>query len=201
MSDRKRMRAAVWILGIAGVVAAGACTPLDTTPVESKEGTTTTVVMVRHCERDEGFDPPLNAEGLVRREALAGALGEQGVTAIYCPDFIRNVESVQPLADLLGLEIHTLTQLEMADSKAFANTFVDEILPQHAGGTVLWCGNVGPVTETQSGNMQELYARLGGTGAPPTRYEHLYVVVIPEAGAGEVRFIKAKYGGSSSLDP
>src|SRR5947207_11498057 len=97
------------------------CTPLNTTPAQSKAGTTTTIILVRHCERDPGFDPPLNAEGQTRAQALLKVCQENGVTAIYAADFIRNRQSVQPLADALGLEVNIISQLEIADSKAFAN--------------------------------------------------------------------------------
>ena len=50
----------------------------------------------------------------------------------------------------------------------------------------------------QSGSLQEVYARLGGTDRPPVRYEDFYTAVVPEQ--GPVRFIKAAYGGPSSLD-
>lgn len=174
------------------------CTPLNTTPVQSKAGTTTTIIIVRHCERDPGFDPPLNAEGLTRAQNLLKVCQENGVTAIYAADFIRNRQSVQPLADALGLEVHIVSQLELVDSKAFANNFVDNVLANHAGGVVMWNGNTGPISALQSGNLQELYARLGGTGDPPVRYQDFYMAVIPEE--GPVHFIKTEYGGKSSLD-
>jgi hypothetical protein len=79
-----------------------------------------------------------------------------------------------------------------------ANDFVAEVLNDHSGGVVLWVGNTGPIVEEQSGNLQEIYARLGGTGRAPTRYEDLYIVVIPDE--GDPNFIAASYGGPSSLD-
>jgi hypothetical protein len=174
------------------------CTPLNTTPVQSKAGTTTTIILVRHCERDPGFDPPLNAEGQTRAQNLLKVCQENGVTAIYAADFIRNRQSVQPLADALGLQVNIISQLELADTKAFANNFVDTVLANNEGGVVMWNGNTGPITPTQSGNLQELYARLGGTGDPPIRYQDFYIAVIPEE--GPVHFIKSEYGGKSSLD-
>ena len=46
------------------------CTELGTDAVFSPGGTTTTIIMVRHAERDPGLDPPLNEEGLIRAQAL-----------------------------------------------------------------------------------------------------------------------------------
>ena len=200
MMRLRALRHVVAPMAAAVLVSGVTCADLGTDPVSSAAGTTTTLIIVRHCERDAGFDPPLNAEGIARAQVLASVLAENGVSALYCSDFVRNVQSLEPVAALLGLEINRIPQLQLLDTKAFANNFVDTILPMHAGETVLWCGNTGPVLEEQSGNIQELYARLGGTGTAPIRYQDFTVVVIPEEGAGDVRFIKASYGGESSLD-
>lgn len=181
-----------------GLAAAASCTPLSTAPVQSQPGTTTTIVIVRHAERNEGLDPPLNEEGLRRATALAQVLGQNGVTAIYCPDLLRNRQTCDAVADRLGLEVNLLSATRIADTRALANELVEEILAQHSGGVVLFVGNTGPAVGDQSGNLQELYARLGGTGNPPIRYQDLYVSIIPDE--GPVRFIKGTYGGVSSLD-
>jgi hypothetical protein len=176
-----------------------ACTTrLSTAPVISQPSTTTTILFVRHAERDEGLDPPLNAEGLARAQALLSALGENGVTAIYSPDLHRNLQTAQPLADMVGLKVNLIPDAALLDTRAFANQFVDEILAFHAGGVVLFVGNIGPVIGEQSGNLQETYWRLGGTGDPPVRYQDMYAAVITET--ADVHFIKATYGGPSSLD-
>lgn len=176
------------------------CTPLSTDPVSSQAGTTTTIVIVRHAEKlDDSLDPPLNDEGFARAAALADVLKGNGVTAIYCPDLVRNRQTCAPVEEALGLTANVISQLRLADTKALANELVDEILTQHAGGVVLFVGNTGPAIEgVQSGNLQELYARLGGTGTPPVKYRDLYVAIVPEE--GDVHFIEATYGGSSSLD-
>lgn len=187
------------LVAVAALLAAGACnTPLSTAPVLSQPGTTTTIVMVRHAERDEGLDPPLNAEGEVRAQALADALENNGVTAIYCPDLIRNRQTCDAVAERLGLEVNVIGAERLADTRALANQLVDEILELHAGGTVLFVGNTGPAVGDQSGNLQELYARLGGDDDPPIKYRDLYFITIPDE--GDVRFIKVIYGAASTLD-
>lgn len=181
-----------------GASVIGCNTQLSSVPVQSKPGTTTTIVLVRHAERDEGLDPPLNAEGVVRAAALADVLKNNGVTAIYCPDFLRNRQTCDDVADELGLGINLIPVERLADTRALANELVDEILNLHAGGVVLFVGNTGPIIGDQSGNLQELYDRLGGTGDPPIRYQDFYLAIIPDE--GPVHFIKANYGGPSSLD-
>ncbi len=181
-----------------GVCLWGCNTSLSNAPVQSQPGTTTTIVIVRHAERDEGFDPPLNEEGLERAAQLADVLKGNGVTAIYCPDLIRNRQTCDAVANELGLEVNVIPAARLVDTRALANDLVVEILDLHAGGVVLFVGNTGPVVGDQSGNLQELYARLGGTGTPPVHYGDLYLAIIPDEGA--VHFIEATYGGSSSLD-
>ena len=175
------------------------CETLDLTPALSLPGTTTTIILVRHCERDPGLDPPLNQEGFIRRAALRNVLLENGLTAIYASDLIRNRQSVATLESGLGITATFISALELPDTKALANRLVDEWLRDHAGGVILWCGNTGPVIpDVQDGNMEEIYRRLSGIGRPPNRYQDLYIIVVPEAGA--TRFIKTQYGGPSSLD-
>jgi len=181
------------------LLVAPGCAELETSEVRSPAGTTTRIIMVRHAERDDGLDPPLNEEGLVRAQALADELADDGVTAIYYPSFIRNAQTAVPLLALTDATVRTFGQLESASTKAMANEFVQEVIDQHAGGVVLWIGNTGPFIEgVQSGNLQEIYARLGGTGSPPGRYQSLYVITLHNDIAPTIEM--GSYGGASSLD-
>jgi hypothetical protein len=164
----------------------------------SPKGTTTTIIIVRHAERDPGLDPPLIAEGQARAEALKAVLSERGVTAIYCTDLLRNRQTVQPLADELGLSLNLVSAALFADAQTTAANLVDGWLRDHAGGTVLWCGNTGQAEIQFSGINEQIYRRLGGVGRAPERYADFYVAVVPDE--GPTRFIKTEYGGPSSLD-
>lgn len=163
----------------------------------SPAGTTTSFILIRHAERDEGLDPPLNEEGLKRAVALDSVLMENGVTAIYCTDLIRNRETVEPLAETLGLSLNLVNPLRYANTTQAAAELVEEILRDHAGGTILFCGNRGSTVGTP-GITEEIYRRLGGVGDPPDRYRDMYIAVVPDEGA--TRFIKLHYGARSSLD-
>ena len=195
---RVRCGAAALLFGIS-IWALSSCTSLDSDVVFSPPGTTTTIIMVRHAERDEGLDPPLNEEGLIRAMALADELEDDGVTAIYYPDWVRNRQTAEPLAARVNPTIRVYSQIESADTKGLANRFVDAVVSDHSGGVVLWIGNTGPFIEgVQSGNLQEIFARFGGTGAPPTRYASLYTIVLHDDMPPTVT--KGTYGGASSLD-
>lgn len=174
------------------------CGMLETDTVFSPAGTTTVVYLVRHAERDEGLDPPLNDEGMIRAQSLVEELAEVDVTAVFYPDLLRNRQTAQPLVDRDNPTVRVFGALEAGDTKALANTFVDEVVRDHAGGVVLWIGNTGPVTGSQSGNLQEIYARFGGTDSPPIRYRDIYQVVLTEDQPPQITV--GQYGGPSSLD-
>ncbi len=178
------------------VLLTASCGTPATTPLNSPAGTSTTIIIVRHAERDPGEFVPLNAEGFRRREALKEVLAENGVTAIYCTDTLRNRQTVEPLAELLGLEINLVNPIGFVNAAQVTDGLVQEILAGHFGGTVLFCGNLSGTSETNIN--EQVYRRLGGTGRAPVRYQDLYVAVVPEQGA--TRFVKTEYGGPSSLD-
>lgn len=166
----------------------------------SPPGKTTTIILIRHAERDPGTDPPLNAEGVVRANALIEVLKENGVTAIYSPDVLRNRQTVDPLAAHLGITVKGWTPALYANTTLFADAVVEDILANQAGGTVLFVGNVGSqIFGGTPGINAEIYKRLGGTGRAPERYQDMYIINVPET--GPARFIKTIYGAKSSLDP
>jgi hypothetical protein len=187
------------VLGAAMLLAGiTSCSPLDTDTVYSAPGTTTTIYLVRHAERDDGLDPPLNAEGLTRAIALADELEDTSVTDVFYPEITRNRQTAEPLVERVGMQVHAYGTVAAADTKGLANTFVDDVVRDYSGRVVLWIGNTGPVTNTQSGNLQEIYNRLGGTGSPPIRYADLYKVTLTEDEPPVIE--TGTYGGPSSLD-
>ncbi len=162
------------------------------TPVKSAPGTETTFILVRHAERAKGQgESALRPEGSERAVALANKLVNAGVTAIYSPDRGRNRETVQPLADRLGLTVNLIPEKQLANTRAFADQFVNMVLSQHAGGIVLWVGNKSPVG-IWGGNLNEIYQRLGGTGNGPSKYDDLFFIVVSDSGALKVN--KTTYG-------
>jgi hypothetical protein len=161
-------------------------------PVKSAAGTETTFILVRHAERaKEQGKSALRPEGRVRAQALANALENRGVTAIYSPDRGRNRETVEPLAKRLGLSVNLIPEKQLANTKVFADQFVNTVLSEHAGGTVVWVGNKSPVG-IWGGNLKEIYKRLGATGDAPSKYDDLFIIVVTDAGALNVS--KTTYG-------
>ena len=146
---------------------------------ETKPRTTTTVILIRHAERDNFFI--VTAEGHKRAKALVDAVKDMDITAIYSPDLERNLDTVTPLANHLGIDI-TLTP-RISDSTV--NNIVSEIFTRHRGEVVLLVGN-------GSRNLRLLHHRLGGTGEGPYQYGDLFIYTIPDQGPVKVK--KSRYG-------
>ena len=126
--------------------------------VQSKPGTTTTVILTRHADTNPGFGE-LNSTGRERAKALVDAAGDMRITAIYSPNLERNLDTVRPLASHLGIEITRTSAVSLFAAGSIAR----EILDKHAGGVVLWVGRV-------SGNLQAVYRQLAGSGMGPVEY-------------------------------
>lgn len=184
------------VLSVVVLVSTTACdSAFNAAAARSLPGTTTTIILVRNAERDQGLDPTLNAQGLQRAQALADALAENGVTAIYATDLAENRQTARVVADRLGLTVEIIGSVRLFSPRRLADELVDEFLADHAGGVVLFVGNADVVAPGQESNLAEMYLRLGGTGRPPTRHDDLFIAVVPEDGA--VRFIKTRFGESS----
>ena len=145
------------------------------TVTHSKPGTTTTIVLTRHGDREK-FAKELNHKGQARAQALVEAVSDIKISAIYVPDYQRNLETAKPLANHLGIEINVVAE----NMHKLATT----ILTEHPGEAVLWVGN--------KINLTNLYTLLGGEDEPPVSYGDLYIMKIKESGAPGVT--KKRYG-------
>ena len=146
--------------------------------VKSAPGTTTTIILIRHAEKRQAMASDgsyLLPEGQARARALVDAVADMGVTAIYSPKLGRNLQTVEPLADKLGIEINVKKDLNMFGVDELA----DEILSEHPGGVVLFVGNV-------SGNLMAMHAYLGGEGKGPVNYGDMAIFKISDQGTESV---------------
>jgi phosphohistidine phosphatase SixA len=160
--------------------------------IQSAPGTKTTLVLLRHGGRDPnvvGTDPPLTGRGRQRAAELPAAIGDLEVTAIYCPNLRRNLETAQPLADHQGLKINIISNRRLFDPKKLAGELLDEFINKHADGVVVWVGNFR--------NLEEMYKLVDGTGDPPTTYGLICIVTIPDIGPPRIK--KITYGEDVGL--
>jgi broad specificity phosphatase PhoE len=141
---------------------------------------TTTVVVVRHAEKELGTieDPPLSQAGEQRAQQLARMFGERTkpgrIDAIVASDTRRSQRTAAPLAERLGIDV---TVIEGKDT--------DGLLRQvraHRGGRVLVVGH--------SNTMPDIVKRLSrGVSIPAIAdddYSTIYVVTRPTLGPATV---------------
>lgn len=147
------------------------------TMTHSKSGTTTTIILTRHGDRDP-LAEELNDQGRLRAEALVEAVADMNIVAIYSPDLKRNLDTAKPLAKHLGLKVEVLNPNKNGVTKT--------ILTRHPGEVVIWIGNFH--------NLTGIYSVLGGEGAPPTTYGDLYIVEVKDSGDPIVT--RKRYGPS-----
>lgn len=149
----------------------------------------TTILLVRHAEKESGEDPPLTEAGRLRAEALVGVARHAGVTAVYATGYLRTRRTAEPLARHLALDLTVVDVGE--DVRGHARSVARDILTEHGGETVLVVGH----SDTVPLIMEELGVREVPSIAE-TEYDRLFVVFVVRRGeyAPASRFIEAKYG-------
>jgi len=147
------------------------------TMIHSSSGTTTTVIMVRHAERTS-FGGKLTSLGRKNAQALANAIGDMKIDAIYSPDLERNLKTVEPLAEHLGIKVSKV------EGDPDTHDVAITLIGKHAGKTVLWVGN--------TTNLPDIYYSLGGEGESPVKYGDLFILTVPDKGTTKV--VKKTWG-------
>ncbi len=143
----------------------------------------TTVVLVRHAEKEEGDDPALTSEGRQRAAQLSHVLSEGAVDAIYASQFRRTQETAEVIASTVGLEVEVV---DARDTEGLAN----RLRTEHAGETVLVVSHSNIVPEV---------IRALGAGAveiPEEEYDDLFVVLL-NGTTGGASTVHLNYGTDS----
>lgn len=141
----------------------------------------TTFILVRHAEKaDDGTrNPPLNEDGKARSVNLAEMLANQEITALYSTPFKRTQETLQPLADMKGLEVQDYDPYAKGE-------WLSSLAEKHSGGTVVISGH--------SNTIPALANALLGTETfsqfDESDYANLIIVVTKEVGKGTLVRLK-----------
>jgi broad specificity phosphatase PhoE len=142
----------------------------------------TTVILVRHAEKDQSdaTDPPLTAAGTARALQLAQLFGGTTppgkLTAILTSPALRCRLTVAPLAAKLG--IAPLVVPAAADADAAA-AFARRLLHDYRGGRVL----VAAHADTIPAIVAALSRQSGIPAIAEAEYGTLYIVTVPRLGA------------------
>ncbi|HEX5755274.1 MAG TPA: phosphoglycerate mutase family protein [Arenimonas sp.] len=144
----------------------------------------TVVVVVRHAEKaaDDPRDPNLSEAGRQRAKALAKALADAPLAAVYATGYRRTQQTAQPSAALHGVEVQTLAAGREADGDALR----ERIRKEHAGTTVLVVGH--------SNTVPAIVGALSGKAAAAMaedEFDRLSIVVLRDE--GEPRLLVARY--------
>jgi broad specificity phosphatase PhoE len=177
---RRPFLAPLWLLALAGIVfIAAAFTYWNS-------ATTTTIVLIRHAEKQLGAipDAPLAPPGEVRAARLAQMFGDASdfgrVRKIYVTDTRRTQQTAAGVAQRLGLTPEIVAG--KTDSKALAR----RVLKENSGGLALVVGH--------SNTVPEIVAALTGRDdVPPIaddEFDTLYVVTVPTIGRSSVLRLK-----------
>ena len=86
---------------------------------------------------------PLTSDGVVQSLNVADVLADRPITRILSSRYVRCIQTVQPLADRMGLAVESHTALAEEASVAAAWTLLEEVAAAGDGDTVLCShGNV-----------------------------------------------------------
>jgi broad specificity phosphatase PhoE len=158
---------------------------------------TTVILVIRHAERNDDVSctpaelgPPLSAAGQDRAQTLVHVCSEAGVEAVYASEFCRTQQTVEPLANHLGLTINVVDQVA-PDGTANVDALIDQVWATHAGQVVLIAGHTNTVPV--------IIERFGGGTIPAIteeEFDNLFVVTISRWWwwGRRTRTVRLKYG-------
>ena len=149
----------------------------------------TTIIVVRHAEKElggdpPGGDPPLSPAGQARAELLARMFGDVHapghIDAIYVSPTVRSKMTAAPLAARLGL---TPIGAPPHDARSLAH----RVLREHSGGRVLVVGHSDTVPEI----VESLTGAKRLPGIEEGEYGTMYIVTAPRVGRAD--FLRLTY--------
>jgi len=170
----------VWLLVMGAIALVGA------TFLNWRSATSTTIVVVRHAEKELGAisDAPLSPEGEQRADRLALMFGDTQpfgrLKKIYVTNTRRTQQTALRLSQRLGINS------EVVDAKTDSAELARRVLDENRGSRALVVGH--------SNTVPEIVKALSGAGdVPPVaeeEYDTMYVVTVPSIGRASVLRLK-----------
>jgi len=178
---RRTFLAPLWLLAMAGVFL------IAMAFAYWNSATTTTIVLVRHAERQFGAisDAPLSPQGEVRASRLAQMFGDSEpfgrIDRIYVTNTRRTQQTAASLGQRLGLNAIVV------DAKIDSHELARRVLSENRGGRALIVGH--------SNTVPEIVAALSRVSKVPPigeeEFDTVYVVTVPTI--GRVSVLRFKY--------
>lgn len=153
-------------------------------------GAPATVILVRHAEKKaDADDPGLTEAGQARAAALAQALIDQPLAAVITTQYLRNLETADPVAQAKGLKPEVV---KLEDPDVWAKDMADRIRLGYRGRTVLIIAhsNVIPML------VCALRAPCGFK-IPEHQYGDMFVIQAGEAGS----VVRTTFGADPGAAP
>ncbi len=151
----------------------------------------TTFYVVRHAEKVERpGDVPLRREGYERAVELRELLRNVPLAAIYSTDYIRTRGTVQPIAEVSGIE-PWLYPPDPAPNEVTVAAWTSGLIDQHRGQTVLVVSHSGSIENAYS--VASIVHQLSGQPVakiPESEYDNLFEITLYEHGEGEARELR-----------
>lgn len=146
----------------------------------------TIVLLIRHAEKaTDAPDSPLTDEGSKRANSLQMVLEHSQIKAIYSSQFKRNIDTVKPLAEQIGVEVTTIP-VDLNNPQQFSESIIKEIIEKHKGETILIISH----TNTIPIMIDLLLERK--VDVKKIEYSDFFLVNIPNKGTRTL--IKTQYG-------
>jgi broad specificity phosphatase PhoE len=145
---------------------------------------TTTLILVRHADRDQNRDA-LTAAGVARAADLARVAAKLAPAAIYHSDTQRTRDTAAPLAQALGL-----TPIEHAAGDV--DGLLAEILERWRGQRVLVVGH--------GNTLPQIIRAAGGPALPDIahdEFDDLFVVNVCSCWPRRAELVQLQYGADS----
>jgi len=178
---RRTFLAPLWLLALGGFAV------LAMAIFYWNSATTTTIVLVRHAEKQLGAidDAPLTPQGELRATRLAEMFGDAEplgrVQRIYVTDTRRSQQTAASLAQRLNLK-PTIVAAKISNAE-----LARQVLRENRGGLAMVVGH--------SNTVPQLVAELAGRDKVPAmgdeEFDTMYVVTVPTIGRASV--LRMKY--------
>ncbi len=139
----------------------------------------TYVVLARHAEKEAGDDPDLTAQGRARAAALAHALTQWPIEAVFVSQFLRTQATARPLEGRFEIEA---IEVDAGDVDGLAARILEE-------------GRAAVAVVGHSNTVPALIRALGVAEVPEIpehQYDDLFVVRLSED--GRAYLLHFKYG-------
>lgn len=152
-----------------------------------------TIFLIRHAEREvePQQDPPLNQKGVARSQELARLLGGAGIKAIYTSQFARTKQTVEPLANKLGVTVAPISlKTNPNNPRQIAEDSTKEVVNkilEGPGENVLVVGH--------SNSIPDVIKMLGSDVVPTIddrKHDDLFIVTV--YAKGKAKLTQIKYG-------